>query len=209
MKNESTGPGLAGWRLLEDAEEMRRSGYQVVDLIVDRWSGLAEGPAWQAATRDVTEPLLHGPPPEDGCELDGLLDTIVRDVMPLAGRIDHPRFLAFIPSSPTWASILASFLVSGYNVFQGTWFESSGPSQIELTVTDWIREWMGYPEGAGGLFTSGGSAANLMAIGRRARGRRKPAARYPVPVGPGSRLGWPCRENRRHRSRAGPGRAVE
>ena len=84
--------------------------------------------------------------------------------MPLAGRIDHPRFLAFIPSSPSWASVLASFLISGYNVFQGTWLESAGPSQIELTVTDWIRRWLGYPEGAGGLFTSGGSAANLMAL---------------------------------------------
>ena len=164
MRDDRIGPGHGNASLLEDPEEMRRSGYQVVDAIVRRWSDLADGPPWQAATRDVTEPLLHGPPPEDGQELDPLLETIVRDVMPLAGRIDHPRFLAFIPSSPSWASVLASFLISGYNVFQGTWLESAGPSQIELTVTDWIRRWLGYPEGAGGLFTSGGSAANLMAL---------------------------------------------
>ena len=164
MRDDRTGPGHATATLLEDPEEMRRSGYQVVDAIVRRWSQLAEGPPWQAATRDVTEALLHGPPPEEGQDLDPLLETVIRDVMPLAGRIDHPRFLAFIPSSPSWASVLASFLISGYNVFQGTWLESAGPSQIELTVTDWIRRWLGYPEGAGGLFTSGGSAANLMAL---------------------------------------------
>ena len=163
MQDEPTGSCRAGG-LLEDPEEMRRSGYQVVDAIVERWSHLADGPAWQGATRNTTESLLHGPPPEEGGELDGLLETVLRDVMPLAGRIDHPRFLAFVPSSPSWASVLASFLVSGYNVFQGTWLESSGPSQIELTVTGWIRNWMGYPEEGGGLFTSGGSAANLMAI---------------------------------------------
>ena len=150
--------------LLENPEEMRRSGYAVVDAIVDRWARLGDGPAWQGATRDVTEPMLHGPPPEEGRELAELLDTVLGDVLPLAGRIDHPRFLAFIPSSPTWASVLASFLTTGYNVFQGTWLESSGPSQIEVTVTEWFREWMGYPESGGGLFTSGGSAANLMAI---------------------------------------------
>ncbi len=150
--------------LLENPEEMRRSGYVVVDAIVDRWARLGDGPAWQGATRDVTEPMLHGPPPEEGRELAELLDTVLGDVLPLAGRIDHPRFLAFIPSSPTWASVLASFLTTGYNVFQGTWLESSGPSQIEVTVTEWFREWMGYPESGGGLFTSGGSAANLMAI---------------------------------------------
>ena len=150
--------------LLENPEEMRRSGYAVVDAIVDRWARLGDGPAWQGATRDFTEPMLHGPPPEEGRELAELLDTVLGDVLPLAGRIDHPRFLAFIPSSPTWASVLASFLTTGYNVFQGTWLESSGPSQIEVTVTEWFREWMGYPESGGGLFTSGGSAANLMAI---------------------------------------------
>ena len=157
-------PDLATGSFLEDPEEMRRTGYAVVDAILDRWTHLRDDAAWRGATRDVTEPLLHGPPPEDGRDLDQLLDTIVGDVMPFAGRIDHPRFLAFIPSSPTWASVLASFLVSGYNVFQGTWLESGGPSQIEVTVTDWFREWMGYPESGGGLFTSGGSAANLVAI---------------------------------------------
>ena len=150
--------------LLEDPEEMRRSGYEVVDAIVDRFTDLDDGPAWQGATRDRLEPLLHGPAPEEGRDLRGLLDTILGDVMPFAGRIDHPRFLAFIPSSPTWASVLASFLISGYNVFQGTWLESSGPSQIEVTVLDWFREWLGYPAEGSGVLTSGGSAANLLAI---------------------------------------------
>ena len=150
--------------LLEDPEEMRLSGYRVVDAIVDRWAILGEGPAWRGAAREVTEPLLHGPPPESGQPLEPVLETVLQDVMPLAGRIDHPRFLAFIPSSPSWASVLASFLVNGFNVFQGTWLESSGPSQIEVTVTEWFREWLGYPRTAGGLFTSGGSAANLIAV---------------------------------------------
>lgn len=143
---------------------MRRSGYEVVDAIVERWAHLREEPAWQGATRDTTESLLHGPAPEEGQELQGLLETVLGDVMPLAARIDHPRFLAFIPSSPTWASVLASFLISGYNVFQGTWLESSGPSQIEVTVMDWFRGWLGYPAEGSGVLTSGGSAANLLAI---------------------------------------------
>ncbi|MYA12067.1 MAG: aminotransferase class I/II-fold pyridoxal phosphate-dependent enzyme [Gemmatimonadetes bacterium] len=163
MSNRTEGEAPFG-TLLEDPEEMRRSGYEVVDAIVERWTHLRGGPAWRGATRDRLEPRLHGPAPEEGRDLEGLLDTIFRDVMPFAGRIDHPRFLAFIPSSPTWASVLASFLIAGYNVFQGTWLESSGPSQIEVTVLDWFREWLGYPEGGSGVLTSGGSAANLLAI---------------------------------------------
>lgn len=158
METESPSP------FLEDPEEMRQSGYRVVDAIVERWAGLDAQPAWQGATCDVTGPRLDGPPPDAPQALDPLLERVLQDVLPLAGRIDHPRFMAFVPSSPTWTSVLASFLSTGYNVFQGTWLESSGPSQIEVTVTEWMCRWMGYSTGSGGLFTSGGSAANLLAL---------------------------------------------
>ena len=145
-------------------EEMRRLGYRVVDLIVDRWANLREGPAWQFGTRRELEPLLSGPPPEKGQDPDVVLQRVMEDVLPMAGRIDHPRFFAFIPSSPTWPSVLGDILATGFNIFQGTWLESAGPSQVELVVMDWFRDWIGFPEEGGGILTSGGSAANLVAM---------------------------------------------
>jgi len=147
-----------------DFQEMRRLGHEIVDRIVDRWAHLPEGPAWGFGTRAELELLLGGPPPEEPRDPDGVLRTVFENVLPRAGRIDHPRFFAFIPSSPTWPSVLADMLATGFNVFQGTWLESAGPSQLELVVMDWIRDWIGFPEGAGGLLTSGGSAANLCAL---------------------------------------------
>jgi len=145
-------------------EEMRRLGYQVVDLIIDRWTNLREGPAWQFGARQELEPLLSGPPPEEGQDPDVVFRRVMEDILPRAGRIDHPRFFAFIPSSPTWPSVLGDMLATGFNVFQGTWLESAGPSQLELVVIDWFRDWLGLPEEGGGLLTSGGSAANLAAL---------------------------------------------
>ncbi len=146
-----------------DPETMRALAYRVVDLVVDRWAGLGQGPAWQGADRSETEPLLREPPPDAPRPAEDVIRRAVTDVLPLAGRIDHPRFFAFVPSSPTWPTVLADLLASGYNVFQGTWLESAGPSQVELVVTDWFRDWLGMPPSAGGLLTSGGSAANLLA----------------------------------------------
>jgi glutamate/tyrosine decarboxylase-like PLP-dependent enzyme len=145
-------------------EEMRRLGYAVVDRIVDRWDTLAEGPPWRFAARTELEPLLAGPPSEAAQDPEAILERVVRDVLSTAGRIDHPRFFAFIPSSPTWPSILGDFLATGFNIFQGTWLESAGPSQLELVVLEWFREWLGLPPTGGGLLTSGGSAANLCAL---------------------------------------------
>ena len=145
-------------------EEMRRLGHQVVDRIIDRWSALTHGPPWEYGTREELEPLLSAPPPEAPQGFEGALETALEHVLPVAGRIDHPRFFAFIPSSPTWPSILGDFLATGFNIFQGTWLESAGPSQLELVVLDWFRDWLGLPASGGGILTSGGSAANLSAL---------------------------------------------
>ena len=103
-------------------------------------------------------------PPESGRPAAEVLERAARQILPVAARLDHPRFFGFIPASPTWPGVLADFMVAGYQVNQCTWLTSSGPSQLELVVLDWVRRWLGYPETAGGLFTSGGSAASLDAF---------------------------------------------
>lgn len=163
-KPGADGPAEPGASLELPAQEMRRLGYEVVDRIVDRWVNLRDDSPWGFGTRKELEPLLSGPPPEGPRDPDEVLRTALSQVLPFAGRIDHPRFFAFIPSSPTWPSVLGDLLATGFNVFQGTWLESAGPSQLELIVLDWFRGWLGLPEGAGGAFTSGGSAANLGAL---------------------------------------------
>jgi glutamate/tyrosine decarboxylase-like PLP-dependent enzyme len=150
-----------------DRATMRRMGYAVVDLLVQRWATLGEQPPWRAASRAEMEARLREPVPEAGVGaggFDALLHRTADEVLEYAGRIDHPRFVAFIPSSPTWGAVLGDMLTAGYNVFQGTWLESAGPSEIELLVIDWFKGWLGYPGEAGGLLLSGGSAANLTAL---------------------------------------------
>ncbi len=158
-----------------DAEAMRRMGYAAIDLLVDRWTTLRRQPPWRTASRAEMEALLREPVPEQPGQFAPLLERLVRDVFDLAGRIDHPRFVAFIPSSPTWPSVVADLLVSGFNVFQGTWLESAGPSEVELVVIDWFKQWLGCPETAAGLLLSGGSAANLTAMVVARDARLKPA----------------------------------
>jgi aromatic-L-amino-acid/L-tryptophan decarboxylase len=161
----SESPEIAPGSAMEmSPEEMRRLGHRAVDLLVERWTALPEEPAWAGGRRDELEALLREDAPEEGRDADAVMDRAVKDILERAARIDHPRFFAFVPSSPAWPSVVAELLSTGFNVFQGTWLGSGGPSQAEAVVLDWFRQWLGMPEGAGGLFTSGGSAANLSAI---------------------------------------------
>lgn len=163
----------AGLTLSED--DMRRLGYRAVDLIVERWTSLRDDAAWAGGTRGDMESLFREPAPEEGMDALEVMEAAAGEILPRAARIDHPRFFAFVPSSPTWPTVMADLLTSGFNVFQGTWLGSAGPSQVELVVLDWFREWLGLPETAGGLFTSGGSAANLNAVVTARESRGHPA----------------------------------
>lgn len=147
-----------------DAETMRTMGYRVVDMLVDRISNLRDDAAWRGATRASLDEHLREPAPEQPTGFEELLATLQQHVLRHAARVDHPRFMAFVPGSPTWPGILGDFIGTGHNIFQGTWLGSSGPSALELVVIDWFKEWIGYPETAAGLLLSGGSAANLTAL---------------------------------------------
>ncbi|HKX58923.1 MAG TPA: aminotransferase class I/II-fold pyridoxal phosphate-dependent enzyme [Steroidobacteraceae bacterium] len=145
-------------------DAMRRLADAATNGLLERQTGLRDDAPWRGASRAELEHLLREPPPEQGRDPVEVLERAVRDVLPVAGRVDHPRFFAFVPSAPTWPGVIADYLAAGFNTFQGTWLGAGGPSQLELVVIDWIRDWIGYPESAGGLFTSGGSAAILDAL---------------------------------------------
>lgn len=145
-------------------ERMRELAELATRLVVERIAGLADDPPWKGGSRSELEAVMREDPPEDGRAPEDVIRRAAGEILPVAGRVDHPRFFAFVPSSPTWPGVLADFMAAGHNVFQGTWLGASGPSQLELVVLDWFRDWIGYPETAGGLFTSGGSAASLDAF---------------------------------------------
>ena len=141
---------------------MRRTGYAVVDVLAD-WVGQPD-PVIRRATPDQMTELLHTPGPEQALGMDEVLGRLVRDVFPYASKVGHPGYLGYIPGSTTWPAALAEFMTNIANVYCGSWMEAAGPSQLELTVLDWFRQWIGMPEGTDGILVSGGSAANLTAL---------------------------------------------
>jgi glutamate/tyrosine decarboxylase-like PLP-dependent enzyme len=144
-------------------DEMRRLGYAAVDALVDAttdWSMPPIRRATPAAMRDS----LGGPAPELGVGAEAALDRLFGDVLPHLARLDHPRYFAFIPCSGTWPGAIGDFVASALSLYAATWMEGAGPTQLELTVLDWFKEWIGFPPYADGQLTSGGSTANLQAL---------------------------------------------
>jgi glutamate/tyrosine decarboxylase-like PLP-dependent enzyme len=141
---------------------MRKLGYRTVDVLVEQLG--RDGPPLRRATPAEMRERLHGPPPEEPEPFERILEELERDVLPFASRDGHPRFFGFVPFAGTWPGALGDLIASACNLYAGSWMESAGPSQVELEVLGWFKEWIGYPAGAGGSLVSGGSAANLTAL---------------------------------------------
>src|SRR5207253_461959 len=172
---------------------------QVLDWVLRHHATLPEQPIGLTGSRPHLETLLREPPPETGQPFEQVLAEFQEKVAAYAFRVNHPRFLAFVPGAPSFLSVLGDWLCSGTNFFAGVWLEAAGPAEVEVVVLDWFKEFLGYPTSARGLLTSGGSEANLiaLALGRGSRSR-------PAPLGG-------CRQCRgdQHRHRRSPGRPGE
>lgn len=144
--------------------EMRSLGYQVIDAIVDHVERLSEEPVASVVDRAALEQALREPLPVSPADPETVLRDALDTVLGTIAHHDHPRFFAFVPSPSNYVSTLADALTSGFNVFAGTWMGAPGATEVELVTIDWLRQICGLPPGAGGLYISSGSMANLVGL---------------------------------------------
>jgi len=147
-----------------DAAGMQSLGRLALDWVVEHLATLPDRPVGRTASRPALDAILRQPAPEGGRPLADVLADFSTKVAAHAFHPQHPRFFAFIPSAPNFCSVLGELLCAGSNFFAGVWLEAAGPSEVEVLVLDWFKEWLGYPAEARGVLTGGGSEANLTAL---------------------------------------------
>ena len=157
-----------------DSQTMRELGYRTVDLLVERLERERGGPPLRRATPTEMGGRLHGPPLELPEPFNEILQRVDREMLPFASRDGHPRFFGFVPFAGTWPGALGDLIASGSNLYAGSWMESAGPSQVELEVLGWFKDWIGYPPDAAGSLSAvarRGTSRRSAVRARRSRGR--------------------------------------
>ena len=97
-------------------------------------------------------------------------------LLPATVPIDHPRHLAFVPAAPTRAAVMFDLVTSASSIHGAYWMEGAGGIFCENQAMKWLVSLTGMPKGAFGVFTSGGTAANLSAMVTARENWRKVAA---------------------------------
>ncbi|AEN67280.1 Pyridoxal-dependent decarboxylase (plasmid) [Enterobacter soli] len=76
----------------------------------------------------------------------------------------HPKYLAHLNCPVVLPSLMAEQIMAAVNSSVDTWDQSAGGTLIEQKVIDWTLNRIGLPAGSDGVFTSGGTQSNLMAM---------------------------------------------
>ena len=145
--------------------EMKDYGYRVVDVIVEHFDNQNSKSHVVNASREKMDALFSENIPEKGTEASKVLEFVVDKVLSQSNIPSHPKFYSFVPGPSNYISAMADTLATGFNVFSGVWAASPAAAEIEIVTINWLLKLFKFPnKKGGGLFTSGGSMANLTAL---------------------------------------------
>jgi glutamate/tyrosine decarboxylase-like PLP-dependent enzyme len=102
--------------------------------------------------------------PVDGRDFERLLQVFRDVIVPGARHNGHPRFFGYVASPGTAVASIGDFLAATMSANLPAWRSAPAPTELEHLAIEWIKEALGLSPGAHGLFTSGGSMANLTAL---------------------------------------------
>jgi len=166
----------------EWTEQTDRLAHTVIDYAIEQLR-VPKNPRWgQQSAVDLATALSHAITPQ-GVGGDEALRLFREVLMPACRPMDDPMNLAYVPTAPSNAATMFDLVVSASSIFGGAWEAGAGAIAAENQALRWLADLAGLPAGAGGVFLSGGSAANLSAlVTARAvyTGRHGRPARYTV-----------------------------
>jgi L-2,4-diaminobutyrate decarboxylase len=103
---------------------------------------------------------LNSPLGSNEAALEELKELYLRDAV----WFHHPKYVAHLNCPVVLPSLLAEQIMAAVNSSVDTWDQSAGGTLIEQKVIDWTLSRIGLPHHSDGIFTSGGTQSNLMAM---------------------------------------------
>jgi len=115
-----------------------------------------------AGRRSLWKPALDEPLPLQGAGPQAVLETLRSLVIPNGLRLGAPGFSGWVLTMPSTVPAAAHF-AGMISAPDHGW--TTAANFIEELALRWLRELLGLPDSYEGVFTSGGSVANLVGLG--------------------------------------------
>ncbi len=145
----------------DDWDAFSAEAHRALDLMIEHLRGLRDQKVWQPAPDDVRA-RFQAPLPREGHDFAGLIDTFATTILPYGAGNLHPLFMGWVQGAGTPIGMVAEMLAAGLNPNCGG--RNHIALDVERQITLWLAELFGFPREASGVFVTGTSMANLLAV---------------------------------------------
>jgi len=143
-------------------EQFRALGYRAIDMIAEQLADLTDGPTRRPVPLDIRHGLEDQPIPQTGADPFDLLDRVQNEILAYPMGNPSPRFFAWVNSTPTPIGILGDLFAAAMSPSAAGGDQAA--TYVERAALTWVKDMLGFPQEAQGLFVSGGSKANLTCL---------------------------------------------
>lgn len=144
-----------------DWSSARAQAHRMLDDILDYVEQVRDRPVWRPIPEAVRV-ALRQPSPGSPTGLAEVHREFLRLVLPYGAGNIHPGFMGWVHGAGNLAGMLGEMLAAGLDANLGG--RDHMPVEVERLILAWVRQWFGLPAQAGGLFVTGSSMANFMAV---------------------------------------------
>ncbi|MBR0719249.1 aspartate aminotransferase family protein [Bradyrhizobium liaoningense] len=145
----------------QDWSAFRALAHRMLDETIDSIANVRERPVWQPIP-DRVRAQFRADVPHTAAELGDVYREFSENIAPYATGNVHPGFMGWVHGGGTAVGMLAEMLAAGLNANLGG--RDHMPIEVERQIVEWMRQLFGFPQGASGIFVTGTSMANLMAV---------------------------------------------
>jgi aromatic-L-amino-acid decarboxylase len=144
-----------------DWESFRTQAHRMLDDMLDYARDIRQRPVWQPIPDEVRARFRSAIPVSPSA-LGDIHEEFMQSILPFAAGNVHPGFMGWVHGGGTPVGMLAEMLAAGLNANVGG--RDQIPIEVERQVARWMQQIFGFPESAAGLFVTGTSMANFIAV---------------------------------------------
>ncbi len=145
----------------DDWEAFSREAHRALDLMIGHLHSLRAQKVWQPIPDEV-KARFQAPLPLEGRDFAGLIDEFATSILPYGAGNIHPLFMGWVQGAGTPIGMVAEMLAAGLDANCGG--RNHIAIDVERQITLWLAELFGFPRDASGIFVTGTSMANLLAV---------------------------------------------
>ena len=142
-------------------ESFRKQAHRMLDDMVDYTKNIRRRPVWRPASEEVRG-RFRSAVPTGPTSLAEVHEEFMSSILPFAAGNAHPGFMGWVQGGGTPVGMLGEMLAAGLNANVGG--RDQVPIEVERQITRWMQELFGFPQGSMGLFVTGTSMANFIAV---------------------------------------------